>query len=406
MKRDKLTMFKKLLSMRTPWHLGMVVLLVLLTGGRAGAQDTEEKPQRFFLTGYVKSLQTVIGLQSPRGDTLLTDNLLHQRLNSRWVLGERWQLRTDLRTRIFYGELVKQNPRYAEQVEATVNDVADLSTVLINRSSLVMHTIIDRWYLEYLYNNWEIRLGRQRVNWGISTVWNPNDIFNAFAFTDFDYEERPGSDALRLRYYTGFASSVELAVKAFDDWEEAVAAGLLKWNKWSYDFQVLAGIVERDLVLGGGWAGNIKEASFKGEWSYFHSLVDSIGNSFSATLGLDYSFKNGLFTSLGFLFNSNGTLGGGADDLFSFELSAKNLYPYQWAIFTQASQAVTPLLNLSLSLIYSPGDAHALFLNPNFNYSIAANWDLTLTGQLTFSQESQGYASPVQAGFLRVKYSF
>ncbi len=381
------------------------LFLLCLIGPVLLAQE-EEKPQRFFLNGYVKTLQTVIGLQTPIGDTLFTDNLIHQRLNSRWVLNDRWQLRTDLRTRIFYGELVKQNPQYADQIEATVNDVLDLSTVLIDRNSLVMHTMIDRLYFEYVYNNWEIRLGRQRVNWGISTVWNPNDIFNAFAFTDFDYEERPGSDALRLRYYTGFASSVELAIKAFDNWEEAVAAGLVKWNKWNYDFQVLGGIVERDLVLGGGWAGNIKDASFKGEMSYFHSLVDSVDHSFTATFGVDYSFKKGLFVSGGFLFNSNGTTGRGADDLFSFNLSAKNLYPYRFALFTQATQPISPLLNATLSAIYSPGEAHALFVNPTLGYSMAANWDLTLTGQLTFSQGLERYSSPVQAVFLRIKYSF
>ncbi len=370
------------------------------------AQETEEKPQRFFVSGYVKTLQTAIAFHTPFFDTLFTDNLLHNRINTRWDINEKWIFRGDLRTRIFYGELVKQNPQYAEQVEATANDFFDLSTVLIDRDAIVMHSMIDRFYLEYLNGNWEIRLGRQRVNWGINTVWNPNDIFNAFSFTDFDYEERPGSDALRVRYFTGFASSVEFAIKAFDNWDEVVAAGLVKWNKWNYDFQVMAGIVERDLVLGTGWAGNIKEVGLKGEASYFHSLVDTVEHSFTGTLSLDYSLKKGTFFSAGFLYNSNGASSTDVGELFSFDLSAKNLYPYQFALFTQVSQPFSPLLNGGLALIYSPGQSNALFINPTLTYSMAANWDLNLTGQLSFNQAGAEYVSPVQAVFLRVKYSF
>ena len=109
--------------------------------------------------------------------------------------------------------------------------------------------MLDRLYLDYVKGNLEVRLGRQRVNWGINTVWNPNDIFNAFTFTDFDYEERPGSDALRVKYYTGFASSIEIAVKAFDRKEDAVGGILWKFNKWNYDFQALVGIMQEDLNI-------------------------------------------------------------------------------------------------------------------------------------------------------------
>ncbi len=398
--------FRLTTSIKSTMKKIISILFLISFFFQAQAQEAEEKPQRFFVNGYVKTLQTAIGFRTPFFDTLFTDNLLHNRINTRWDINEKWIFRGDLRTRVFYGELVKQNPQYADQVEATANDFFNLSTVLIDRDAIVMHSMIDRFYFEYLNGNWEIRLGRQRVNWGINTVWNPNDIFNAFSFTDFDYEERPGSDALRVRYFTGFASSVEFAVKAFDNWDEAVAAGLVKWNKWNYDFQILAGIVERDLVLGTGWAGNIKDLGLKGEASYFYSLVDTIDHSFAGTLSLDYSLKQGTFFSLGFLYNSNGASSTDVGGLFSFDLSAKNLYPYQFAIFTQASQPFSPLLNGSLALIYSPGKSNALFINPTITYSMAANWDLNLTGQLSFNQEASKYVSPVQAVFLRVKYSF
>jgi len=272
----------------------LVALFPLVSFGQ------EEKPKNWSLSGYVKNLQTVIiqdvSIPQIGFDTtlVLNDNLIHNRLNFKWYPNENWTFKADLRTRLFFGEIVKSTPNYGELVGDANNDFFDLSVLLVDQPSFVAHTMLDRLYLEYVKGNWEVRLGRQRINWGINTIWNPNDIFNAFAFTDFDYEERPGSDALRVQYYTGFASSIEVAVKAFDKWEDAVAAAMIKFNKWNYDFQILTGVVNEEWVIGGGWAGNIKNASFKGELSYFQSFDEMVDNSFAATFGMDYSFKKGL----------------------------------------------------------------------------------------------------------------
>lgn len=373
----------------------------------------EDKPKNWSLNGYVKNLQTWLFFnesfpdltQFKLVDTFLQDNLIHNRLNFRWFPNDKLTLRADLRTRVFFGDLVKARPNYGDLVDDANNDFFDLSLVLLDKNSWVIHSMIDRLYLEYVIGNWEIRLGRQRVNWGINSVWNPNDIFNAFAFTDFDYEERPGSDALRVKYFTGFASSLELAVKIFDNFDEAVIAGMWKWNKWKYDFQLLAGYAERDLVFGVGWAGNIKNASFKGETTYFLALDEGMSNSFALSLGGEYSFSNSIFLSLGYLYNSRGTTDADVSNLFSFELSSKNLYPYKHAIFTQVSYPINPLLNGGLAIIYSPVNVHALFLNPNLTFSIAGNWDLDLIGQIVFNQQMR-YTSPIQSIFLRFKFSF
>ena len=372
------------------------------------AQEVEEeKPKKWALNGYMKNLQTLIFFNNPAPiqDIFLQDNLLHNRLNFEWFPNDNFTFHADLRSRIFFGDIVRANPDYAGLINDANNDVLDLSVVLLDRNNFVIHTMLDRLYLEYVKNNWEIRLGRQRVNWGINTVWNPNDVFNAFAFTDFDYEERPGSDALRVKYYTGFASSIEIAVKAFEDFDEAVIAGLWKFNKWNYDFQILGGLVGEDLAFGGGWAGNINNASFKGEFTYFIPVESEGQEAFAATLGYDYSFSNSLYLSAGYLYNSLGTNSGNISNLFSFELSAKNLYPYRHATFLQLAYPISPLLNSGVSFIYSPVEAHALFFNPTLTYSITQNWDLDFVGQIVFNDDA-GYVSPIQAIFFRLKYSY
>jgi hypothetical protein len=391
-----------------------VMLLLLYSMPPLLSAQEMTKERKWELNGYVKNLQTLLffndaypDLQSLQlVDTFLQDNLLHNRLNFKWYPNKHWTFYAEARNRIFFGDLVKATPDYGAQIDDANNDYFDLSAVLLDNNGWVAHSMLDRLFLEYIAGNWEVRLGRQRVNWGISNVWNPNDVFNAFSFTDFDYEERPGSDALRVKYYTGFASSLEVVVQAFDHWDEGTIAGLWRFNKWQYDFQLLGGYSEGFLTLGGGWAGNLGNAGFKGEFNYFSALEENRENAFAATIGLDYSFPNSIYTNLGVLYNSLGSSNAPIGGLFNFELSARNLYPYKWAMFAQTSYSITPLLNGGLAVIYSPVKVHPLFFNPTLTYSIKENWDLDMVGQLVFNRAEGYYTSPIQAAFLRMKFSF
>ena len=76
-----------------------------------------------------------------------------------------------------------------------------------------MYTNFDRANVKWTLDKFELTVGRQRINWGQNLIWNPNDIFNAYNFFDFNYVERPGSDAVLMELFTGDFSSVQLAGK-------------------------------------------------------------------------------------------------------------------------------------------------------------------------------------------------
>lgn len=367
------------------------------------AKDKSERKSKVEFSGYVKDLRAAYVKTLP-GKDLLLDNFIHNRLNFRWYAHKNLTIALEARNRLFYGEFVSLNPGYADMID--YNDYFNLSYTWLDKSSAVGHSILDRAFIEYSKNKFEVRLGRQRINWGITTVWNPNDIFNAFNFFDWDYEERPGSDAIRLQYYNSFASSVEFAAKMGKTIDETVIAGLWKFNKWNYDFQVLGGIARGDATLGMGWAGNIKSLGFKGEMSYFHNygnFIDTTG-SFSATFGLDYSFKKGVYVLIGGLYNSLGTSSYTGSNLLNFNVSAKNLSPFKYSLIAQASYTATPLLNVGLGAMYSPGP-DALAILPSLTYNIRENWDLDLLGQL-FLANVGGYQSLANVVYVRTKWSF
>jgi len=101
--------------------------------------------------------------------------------------------------------------------------------------------------------------------------------------------------------------------------------------------------------------------------------VSDIDDSFTGTLSLDYSFKKGTFLAAGLLYNATENTN---SNLFAFDLSARNLYPYQWSIFASVAQPFTPLFSGNLAIIWSPVEGQPLFINPTLTYSIAQNVDI------------------------------
>ena len=233
-------------------------------------QDTI--PRNFSLNGYITDMQSFI-FQKLDGDWA-TDNLIHNRLNFKWNnSANNLNAVLELRNRLIIGQSVQTNPDYANIIKMD-NGYINLSDNILTGKSYIFNSRIDRAYIDYTKDKFQLRIGRQRINWGQCFTWNPNDIFNAYSFFDFDYVEKPGSDAIRFQYYTTSTSTFEFAVKA-DNNHKVTSAGLYRFNKWGYDIQFLGGIMnEEDYVIGTGWSGNIKGASFTGEISYFQPKTE------------------------------------------------------------------------------------------------------------------------------------
>lgn len=366
-----------------------------------------EKAQKLFFRGYVKQMSILNFIQ---GDSLITDNFIHNRLNLQYDFSDKWSARVEMRNRIFYGESVRLNPFYQEMIDVDPGYM-DLSFIWMEHSGAFGHSIFDRAWARYIHGNLEIKAGRQRINWGMNTVWNPNDIFNAFNFVDFDYEERPGNDAIRMQNYFNDGSKLELAYAPGRTEDEHIGALMYRFNKGTYDIQVLGGVFRDDYVAGLGWAGNLGTAGWKGEASYFvnrQKMLDT-ADALSLSASVDYSFRSGLYMLGSFLVNSRGhsSIAGLAEmnSLAGNDFSAKNLMVTRYSGFYQVTYPVTPLFTPGMAMIYGFG-ADILFLMPSASYSIAPNWDLDLVGQLYWVELEGDYQNLVNSIFGRMKWSF
>ena len=336
----------------------------------------QEKKAEFTLSGYINYLPSYLEFERLNKKEFQTNHLIHNRLNIRGYIQENFSIGLELRNRILFDEGTFN----------TDDGYFDLSHYFINNSKFKLHSMIDRMWLKYQKEKIEISIGRQRVNWGINTIWNSNDLFNAYNFIDFDYIERPGSDVIRFQYTGDNLSSLDIVYKPSTIESSSVIAALYKINKMGYDFQFLAANYYDDIALGGGWAGNIKNTGFKGEITYFISDDSSEVNSTSLSTSIDYSFKNGFYILGSHLYNSNGFSDPQEFNLQSVTqnvLSPKNLMPSKNSYLIQASAFITPAINASFTLLYGEG-INFFFFSPNISYDINSSLDASIIGQFFY----------------------
>ncbi len=358
--------------------------------------------QKFTMNGYVSNMQSVMFEEID--DFWFSENLFHNRLNFKYYTTDKLVFTMEIRNRFIYGDFVKTIPGYSDFISSDAGYI-DLSWLIVDKPSFLLHTAIDRLYLDYSTGQLQIRAGRQRINWAQNLVWNPNDIFNAYSYFDFDYAERPGSDAIRIQYYTGSSSALDMVVKT-DSSNKITAAGKYFFGISGYDVQVLGGVLSgEDLVLGAGWSGNIKGAAFRGEFSWFHSLENTHKEEFMISVSSDYTFKNSLFIGLEFLYSNIEYDYNSFGEFYFTTLSVKNIVFTDINLMTQVSYPFTPLFAGSFAAIYYPSE-NGFFMGPSIEYSLKENLSLYFVLQHFQGKFDTDSLQKTSFAFLRLKWNF
>ncbi len=385
--------------------ISIYLFFMLLAGQDGYSQDN------WMFKGYLKGM-SIMQTIGDNGEMAI-ENVLHNRLDLNWYATERLTLTAGLRNRIIAGNNVSLIPDYSEYVSRDPG-YFDLSWVWADQTSWVGVSQLDRLMIDYSAGKFQVTLGRQRINWGQTFVWNPNDLFNTYSYFDFDYEEKPGSDALRMQYYLNYSDKLEWSTSL--DAEHRLSSVLLyRFNRRGYDFQFLGGVyTESDVVLGGGWTGSIAGGGFSGEFTYFHPFEDQedSGGKWTATLHYDYTFKNSLQLQFETLYNGFGAedFSSGLGDILFLDLNPKNLFPTRFALFGSGAYDVSPLFRAMLAAMYGP-EGNFLYVGPTLTYSISNSMELAGIVQY-FSmdevEDDQGntLVNSGTALYVRFKWSF
>lgn len=380
------------------WRRACILMITLNTT----ILCAEGKNDKLSVTGYLKYLHRIEVIHQP--DTLLTGELLHQRTNVRWDVNHRFSIRIDLRTRLFYGPLYTGQSDFINSLrvrEALLN--TDYFPIKDRHAVLLLQA--DRSYVEYHTERWNVRAGKQRVNWGTNLIWNPNDVFNSYNILDFDYEERPGTDAIRIQHTFTTAATLDGV------WSPKRSGGskfatMYRTHAGTYDLQFLAGRNQAQWMTGMGWAGNLKDAGFKGEMNWYPGNNQSL-HQFLAAGTLDYTFEKGWYTYISYLYQQHTPPSGqlGSYD-FTYPVSSpKYLMPFVNSFFGGVMKELSPIISLQLALIYGDRNSTTLFY-PSLTWNAGENMNVLLTGIASLSKQQEKLENISNSIFLRMKYSF
>ena len=356
------------------------------------------------LSGYVSGMPSII--MQAKGETWW-QGLVHNRLNFGWQINEYLRVDAGMRNRFISGSPVMLDPQSISADAGWMDLSWNWFATKSGRSPSLLNTTFDRLNVTFEKGKWKLQLGRQRINWGQTFVWNANDIFNTYSFFDFDYPERPGCDAFRGTYFHNETSSSELAVSTNHN-GKITAAALHHWNTKGVDYQIIAGEqAETDFVIGGAMTKEFNGVNIRSEMSYFHPVKNPADTSgiVALSVGADYIFPNSLMLQTEVLYNNVGA-NGGLMDIYAAPLSAKRMSICDWNVFAAATYPITPRLNGTLSSMYFV-DIQSAYAGLSLDCSIITNLDFSFITQY-FTSFGSSPAGNIQLlmGFARLKYSF
>lgn len=378
----------------------LFLLLCLCVVSVVSGQDST-RSRAFFINGYIKDMQTFNLDSSFRNAEW--GNLIHNRVNIKWKPSENVTGVAEVRSRIFYSNAADMPA--ASIAVRSANEYVGMQEIWVSTHSVYFTSNVERLYLDYRSDKLNVRIGRQRINWGMATTWNPNDIFNSYNFLDFDYEERPGVDGIKMKYLMSNTSSLEFAYARARSANGNTGAIKYAFNKWNYDFQLITGVYYNKPTAGMGWTGYIGDAGFKGEMQYFFAGSDSTGH-LNLTLESDYKFPGEWYADLGLLYNNYGlSQPFNMANAIDLNLSPKNLMPTKWNLIVAVTKQFSPRFSANSTLLFAPG-TNLFILFPSLSYNLLTNLDIDIFWQSFFAEVNNKFMPMRHLGFIRMKFSF
>jgi hypothetical protein len=369
----------------------------------AHAQDSYD------VGGYVKNLTSYCAA-TPTGYGF--DELLHARLNTKWYINEILTGGMDARFRAYAGHTVRSTSQFESLIRNT-HEFARVDAMLWSGAASVGYGEIDRLWLESMSGPWQITVGRQRIAWGTTLVWNIIDLFNPVNVLDFDYEERPGVDAARIQCYTSPVTNVDIVLKPGETGGTTTAAVKMTGNRWGYDFHLLAAANNNRWISGLAWAGDLWGAGFRGE-ALLTGINQDIRNvagldsglaaGISAAVSLDYTFPSSLYLHAEGLFNKLGhTQSSALWRMQSLALGMRS--PARWSAYAELTGDLSPLVRASIFGIINPTDA-SFVVAPTVTWSVATNLDAMLIALLFRGDPGTEFGGNGGTAYARVKWAF
>jgi len=356
----------------------VVILVVLFLPVQAFAEGSTDT---FSLGGYYKTLQTSSQSLTTKENIFASTNRL--RLEFKTQL-EPWQFYLTVDNEAIINNFANTSDfTYIRSRTQDRVSAVDMDVVSVDNDHLYLKHSIYRAFIKYYTPEFQAVVGKQLIDWGRLRFYSPIDIFNSVSAVSLEPDERIGVDAINLNYSPeAFVGINFIAAPASSD--EDASGGIKIYKTLStYDLALIAASVRKDQIYGFAFDGYIKDAGFRGEFTY--TIQDNKKEYPRVALGVDYRFNDKWYTLVEHFYN------GGHEDndptaLYSSYTTSRQIISLNSqlsGIWIQHN--LTPLMDINNYTLYD-WDGKSVVLNPEVQYDITKNTDLRVGTQLYFGR--------------------
>lgn len=313
-------------------------------------------------------------------------NLSRLRLTPTFELWEDARLEFHYEIDAIYSKIL--NPFFGT-TGMTNRQAISLNWSLFNECNLNVRHFIDRLYFKQTFENTEFVIGRQRISWGVGRIWQPTDLFNPINPANFSKYEKDGADAISGKIFLGNFTDLELVLNFREKLNETNYGGRFRTNIEKFDFSAMTGKFDRQIVIGGDFAGNLFDAGVRGEviFSMNKDYLDS--NFIRFILGIDYQFSSKLYALLEYQYNGEGQT---CRDCYEIERLVKGeiLNLSQNYITTQIRYLIHPLVSINAGAMWNMNDKSG-YSNLVADWSALDNINITLGFMIPWGSEKSEF---------------
>lgn len=181
--------------------------------------------------------------------------------------------------------------------------------------------VLDGGYLTWGTESDALTLGRQPVQFSVTSSFTPNDFFAPFAPQQFYRVYKPGVDALRYEHRLADLTQFSLVgVLGYEedpdsangwrrepDFRRTSVLGRYVRSAGGFEWGVLAGVVRENNIVGASLQGELNDwLGLRTEGHYRDSHQDAVSSGAMLSVGLEHRFESSLTVRLEQMYNSFG----------------------------------------------------------------------------------------------------
>jgi hypothetical protein len=383
----------------SPFVITLFFLVSVVSATSAQTSDSSGPGLDF--SGYFLEMPVYENSRDTSAQNSEFANLARLRLRSTLHLGDNTKIGAEYEIDGLY---YSQNLAFGLASNNPLRQVISLHWQPVQENHLTSSHYIDRLYFDQDFSFGSLAIGRQRISWGTGRVWNPTDIFNPINPANFGKIEKDGSDAASMRFDLGQLTNLQFVYNAEYHFKYSDYAARFRTNILGYDLSMMSGYVDKRLVNGGDFAGDVGGAGIRGEALVSSDVLSHTGYFMKWILGADYQFTDKLYGMFEYYHNGQGKV-----DRFNYDLNGlsegKILNLAKDYLVVSGSYQLTPLITIMLSSNSNLNDGSGYFAG-TVSYSASDNTSLSFGSLYTYGDLLTEYWYYPQAYYLKLETYF